>query len=331
MPFRPSCIICCSDCDADGLFTSCQHFLCGRCSARYPPAQCPRCRKPCKAVKAGAALPKEIADRIGQDPQRLIAAAAQAIEFQRRQEQQTLQRLREIVTTLNQSNRSMATQINAAKTERENLLNTIKRLQNQLYTQQQQHHHQLQQQQLTQRPPDAHVMNAATAGGRDNNGGSTLYTSAAATQNISSRASPFRIHGSSAYHQSGTAPSPTSAALHSWLASPAGGGGAAAAAVTPLGWSHSKRLREDEPYTPTRNSVSANGINVGNGGNVNSVVGGESARFRLATPAITLRNALSGSRDNTPVHHNMDCSTASAGAVGMGAPKPLQSLLCRGP
>ncbi|KAH9600097.1 hypothetical protein LSM04_002143 [Trypanosoma melophagium] len=328
MAFRPSCIICCSDCDADGLFTSCQHFLCGRCSARYPPAQCPRCRKPCKAIKMGTTLPKEIADRIAHDPQRLIAAAAQAIEFQRRQEQQTLQRLREIVTTLNQSNRSMAAQINAAKTERGNLLNTIQRLQNQLYTQQQQQ--QQLQQQLSQRPPDTHVMTATATnggGGGGDTGGSGIYTSAAAAQNISTRASPFRVHNSSVYHQSGAAPSPTSAALHNWLASPAAGGAAAAAVVTPLGWSYSKRSREGEHYTPTRNSIGANTLTVGNG---NAIVGGESARFRLATPAITLRNAMSGSRDNTPVHH-MDCSTASANAVGMGPPKPLQSLLCRGP
>ncbi|KEG06142.1 putative dynein heavy chain, cytosolic, partial [Trypanosoma grayi] len=114
MPFRPSCIICCSDCDSDGLFTSCQHFLCGRCTARYAPGQCPRCRKPCKVVKAGAALPKEVRERMTQDPQRLLTFTLQALEFQRRQEQQTLQRLREIVTTLNQSNRGMAAQISAA-------------------------------------------------------------------------------------------------------------------------------------------------------------------------------------------------------------------------
>lgn len=293
MPFRPSCIICCSDCDGDGLFTSCQHFLCGRCAARYPPGQCPRCRKPCKAVKAGAELPKEVHELLARDPQRLMTFAAQTFEFQRRQEQQTLQRLREIVTTLNQSNRSMASQINAAKTERETLLNTIRRLQEQLYAQQQK------QQQMAQRPPNLQV---------DGDGSGVVYD--LGSQGASARASPFRPHAPSGFLPTGAAPSPTNAAIRGWLSSPAAGAGA----VTPLGWSQSKRPRGDGRQTPVN---SGGGDGAGGGG-------GEAARFRLATPAITLRNALPAARDGTPVGR-MDCAAA------MLAPKPLQSLLCRGP
>ncbi|KAF5222711.1 hypothetical protein TcYC6_0101650 [Trypanosoma cruzi] len=299
MPFRPSCIICCSDCDTDGLFTSCQHFLCTRCTARYPPGQCPRCRKPCKAVKAGAALPKEVQERMAQDPQRLLTFATQTLEFQRRQEQQTLQRLREIVTTLNQSNRSMASQISAAKTERENLLNRIKRLQGQIYAQQQQ-----QQQQMTQRTADSHI-----AG--DNSG----VTYGSGGQRMSSRAMPVFL-------QNGVVPSPNNAAICGWLSSPAVG----SRATTPLGWSQSKRPRDDGHHTPNSSS-SNNNNNNNNNHNSDDVSGagsGELARFRLATPAITLRNALPGMRDAAPVHQ-MDCAAA------MSAPKQLKSLLCRGP
>ncbi|RNF20326.1 putative dynein heavy chain, cytosolic [Trypanosoma conorhini] len=291
MPFRPSCIICCSDCDTDGLFTSCQHFLCARCTARYPPGQCPRCRKPCKAVKAGAALPKEVHERVAQDPQRVLAIAAQALEFQRRQEQQTLQRLREIVTTLNQSNRSMASQLGAAKSEREGLLSQIKRLQGQLYAQQQQ-----QQQQMAQRPVESQM--AA------DNGGVAYGVGALG---MSARAPP-------GFLQTGVAPSPTNAAVRGWLSSPA----AAPRAMTPLGWSQSKRQRDDVAHTPGSNSHNNNNDDVTGAGC------GELARFRLATPAITLRNALPGMRDATPAHQ-MDRAAA------MAAPKQLKSLLCRGP
>ncbi|RNF07219.1 putative dynein heavy chain, cytosolic [Trypanosoma rangeli] len=292
MPFRPSCIICCSDCDADSLFTSCQHFLCARCTARYPPGQCPRCRKPCKVVKAGAALPNELQERMAQDPQRVLAVAAQALEFQRRQEHQTLQRLREIVTTLNQSNRSMASQLSAAKTERESLLNKIKRLQDRLYAQQQQ------QQQMTQRPVDSQMVG--------DNGGVAYGVSGLG---MTARVPP-------SFLQTSVVPSPTNAAVRGWLSSPA----AAPRAMTPLGWSQPKRQRDDVHHTPGSSGNNNNHI----GEDVAGAGCRDLARFRLATPAITLRNALPSMRDATPAHQ-MDRATA------MSAPAELKSLLCRGP
>lgn len=288
MTYRPCCIVCCSDCDTDGIFTSCQHFICPRCAGRYPPGQCPRCRKPCKAVKAGPALPKEVADRVSHNPQHLLQLAAQALDFQRRQEQQSLQRLRELVTTLNQSNRSMASQISAAKAEREELLTTIKQLQRQLYTQQQQQSQQQLQLHTSQRTSD---VPAISNDGRSC--GVTTYNGGVAAA----------VKRSTPVHASGTPGFTNGApAARGWLSSPAPSNGAADA-FTPLGWGQSKRSREEGPQTPTNT---------------------EQTRFRLATPAITLRNVLTGSRETTP-RNRMDC-------VGtMAPPRPLQSLLCRGP
>ncbi|KAG8343148.1 hypothetical protein ERJ75_001002800 [Trypanosoma vivax] len=280
MPFRPSCIICCSDCDTDGLFTSCQHFLCVRCTTRYPPGQCPRCRKPCRAIKAGPALPRDIADRMAHDPQRLLLLASQGLDFQRRQEQQTIGRLRELVATLNQSNRTMVSQVSAAKVEREKLLATIKQLQEDLLAQQrQQKHHREMPQVGSQGPCDttAHV---------------SSFQPRMATNFADGRG-----------------------AMHGWLSSPAPGAVSAnsvmpvasgcvatlpVGVVTPLGWGQPKRSREDGPQGPS------------------SVC--DPTRFCLATPAITLRNALHGSRDDTPQLRG-ECAPS----------RPLQSLLCRPP
>nr|CCC95059.1 conserved hypothetical protein [Trypanosoma congolense IL3000] len=285
MAFRPSCIVCCSDCDAGGLFTSCHHFLCVRCVARYPPGQCPRCSKPCRAVKAGPDLPKEIADRVTHDPLQLLQLATQALDFQRRQEQQALQRLRELVATLNQSNRTMASQISAAKAEREELVTTIKRLQEQLCAHQQQSQQQLHR--ASQRSTDI-------SGIGSKNVGQVLGSYGGGAQGTSMRATPQ--HDNALPGFSHGAP-----AAARWLSSPGVLAGATDS-LTPLGWSQSKRLRGDDHRTP---------------------VDDESMRFRLATPAITLRAALSGSRE-PPLQHLEECSGA------MGPPRPLKSLLCRG-
>lgn len=118
MPFRPSCVMCVSDCDANAVLTNCQHFLCVRCVAKYPQGQCPRCQKPCKVIRLSAPnFPRDMMERIQADPVKLTQSLAQTLDFQRRQESLASQRLKELVTALNNSNRSMAAQMQSMQQE----------------------------------------------------------------------------------------------------------------------------------------------------------------------------------------------------------------------
>lgn len=147
MPFRASCSICVSDCDANAHLTTCQHFLCARCVQKYPnKGHCPRCQKPCKTVLLSSpSFPKEFAERLQFDVKRQLQLALQSIEVQQRLEVQTNQRLKEIVTTLNGQNRHFAQQLQDAQAlirRREEeiaaLHNQMQQLQQQLQQQQQQ-------------------------------------------------------------------------------------------------------------------------------------------------------------------------------------------------
>ena len=108
MPFRPSCCICVSDCDANGLLTNCQHFLCSRCSAKYPSTTCPRCQKPCKTIKLNADnFPRDISERMQCDPIQQLKSVVQSFEFQQRQNQVTHVRMREILVGLTGNNQQL--------------------------------------------------------------------------------------------------------------------------------------------------------------------------------------------------------------------------------
>jgi hypothetical protein len=108
MPLRPACCICVSDCDANGLLTNCQHFLCSRCSAKYPPGTCPRCQKPCKAIKLNAQnFPRDILERMQADPLSQLKSIAQTFEFQQRQQQVAHVRMREILVGLTGNNQQL--------------------------------------------------------------------------------------------------------------------------------------------------------------------------------------------------------------------------------
>src|SRR4051812_6239798 len=100
---RPSCIVCVSDCDADAIFTSCHHFVCSRCVAKYPGGSCPRCRQPCRYVRVGSSA--LVTERLQTDPLRLLQCATAALDFQHRQEQFTHARLKELVTMFNSQHR----------------------------------------------------------------------------------------------------------------------------------------------------------------------------------------------------------------------------------
>ena len=126
MPFRPSCAVCVSDCDGNAFLSSCQHFLCSRCWTKYQTSQpptttstttCPRCQKQCKVVKLSASnFPSDVQGRIQMDTMSggtIGVPFFQALEFQRKQEQMALQRLKELVQVLNNSNRTMAAQNSA--------------------------------------------------------------------------------------------------------------------------------------------------------------------------------------------------------------------------
>jgi hypothetical protein len=117
-PFRPACIMCVSDCDANGCFTNCQHFLCVRCFTKYPKGACPRCQKPCQVIRLGAPnFPKDVMERITIQPLRLLQQTAVAMEFQKRQEALMTQRLKELVTNFNNSHRQCMEQLARANTQ----------------------------------------------------------------------------------------------------------------------------------------------------------------------------------------------------------------------
>lgn len=117
--FRPSCVVCVSDCDGDASFTSCHHFVCSRCSAKYPQGTCPRCQKPCRTVKVSST--PGVAERVNSNASRAVAAAMQAMEFQRRQDAITIQRLKELVGLFNGQHRAAAAKAASLQEQNTNL------------------------------------------------------------------------------------------------------------------------------------------------------------------------------------------------------------------
>eukprot|EP00760_Papus_ankaliazontas_P031608 PhM_4_TR5361/c0_g2_i1/m.29100 len=133
MPLRPSCTLCCSDCDANALFTSCQHFLCSKCASKAPAGQCPRCNKSCQVVRLGAPnFPKEVRDRIMGDPLKMMQQTMQVMDFQRRQDADAVQRLKELITHFNTNLRNMAQQLEASKKENARLRSEVENLKSQV-------------------------------------------------------------------------------------------------------------------------------------------------------------------------------------------------------
>ena len=119
MPLKPACIVCCSDCDASAVFTDCQHFICARCYAKYGPSgKCPKCNIPCRTIQCGSnKFPKDLLERIRADPHKMLKQTVAALEFQKKHEDQAVVRLKELVTILNNSNRSLSSQVQTLRTE----------------------------------------------------------------------------------------------------------------------------------------------------------------------------------------------------------------------
>jgi hypothetical protein len=106
--------MCVSDCDGNGLLTSCHHFVCTRCVAKYPAGTCPRCQRPCQALRVSSA---NVASRVSTDGVRSIAGSVQVLEFQRRQDAVALQRLKELVAYFNNQHRAAAAKVQELSAE----------------------------------------------------------------------------------------------------------------------------------------------------------------------------------------------------------------------
>ncbi|CUG88762.1 transmembrane protein, putative [Bodo saltans] len=116
MPFQPTCSMCVADCDSNSVLTNCQHFICSRCWNKYPKGQCPRCHKACKTLSLSAPnFPVEVQERLRFDVKRHMTMSIQALEFQQRLEQGATQRLKEIMTQLQQQLRSTMQQLSDAQ------------------------------------------------------------------------------------------------------------------------------------------------------------------------------------------------------------------------
>lgn len=103
--FSAACCMCASDLDiAHGAcITSCQHFLCPKCLAKYPVGHCPRCQKPARLLRL--ATSPQLMERMSVDVVKAFQQLAVTVDFQRRQDVFAVQRLRELVTLFNQGHR----------------------------------------------------------------------------------------------------------------------------------------------------------------------------------------------------------------------------------
>lgn len=108
----PSCSVCVSDCDGSAVITDCQHFICHRCVQRSAKGVCPRCQKPCRSVALNAPnAPRELLACLEFDAPRQLRLSLQALELQQRLETSNNQRLKEMVTMMNQQSRATAQQL----------------------------------------------------------------------------------------------------------------------------------------------------------------------------------------------------------------------------
>ena len=107
--FHASCAMCASECDARAVFTSCKHFLCGRCMSKYGTGTiCPRgCAhgRPFRTVSLYGPATARIQAQVSADPAKMFAQATVTYEFQRQQDALTLARLKELVTLFNGQHR----------------------------------------------------------------------------------------------------------------------------------------------------------------------------------------------------------------------------------
>ena len=115
MPLRPICIGCCTDCDSNSVFTSCQHFVCAGCVTKFQRDGtnfCPQCKVSCRAVRLGDPdFPSDIRESIVHNSAASLQRTMQIIDFQSKQQLEALDRARASISQLQSSLRETTSQL----------------------------------------------------------------------------------------------------------------------------------------------------------------------------------------------------------------------------
>ena len=115
MPLRPICIGCCTDCDSNSVFTSCQHFVCAGCVTKFQRDGtnfCPQCKVSCRVVRLGDPdFPSDIRESIVHNSAASLQRTMQIIDFQSKQQMQALDRARASISQLQSSLRETTSQL----------------------------------------------------------------------------------------------------------------------------------------------------------------------------------------------------------------------------